>query len=185
MVDTVTAVASLLTVVAFTDSAASGGKHTPAARSPVAPAVDRVIHVSGLVAVPPASAFAYFTSPTLLTQWLTAAADVEERVGGKYELFWQPDDRDNNSTIGCRVTALAPGQLLAFQWRSPKQFKSFANTADPLTHVVVTFVSEGSGTRVHLIHSGWRNSPEWEEARAWQEKAWTGAFEELKRVAKE
>ena len=155
------------------------------ARSPVAPAVDKVIHVSALVAAPPAKSFAYFTSPTLLKQWLTAAADVEGRVGGKYELFWQPDDRENNSTIGCRVTAFAPGQLVAFQWRSPKQFKSFANTAEPLTHVVVTFFAEGSGTRVHLIHSGWRSSPEWEEARAWQEKAWTGAFEELKRVAKE
>jgi uncharacterized protein YndB with AHSA1/START domain len=181
----VAAMASLLTVVALADLAAAGGEHMRVARSPVAPAVDKVIHVSALVAVPPAKAFAYFTNSTLLKQWLTAAADVVERVGGKYELFWQPDDRESNSTIGCRVTAFALGQLLAFQWRSPKQFKSFANTADPLTHVVVTFVPEGSGTRVHLIHSGWRSSAEWEEARAWQEKAWTGAFEELKRVARE
>ena len=185
MIRTAAAGASLLTAVAFADLAASGGEHMQNARSPVAPAVDKVIHVSALVAVPAAKAFAYFTSPTLLEQWLTAAADVEERVGGKYELFWQPDDRENNSTIGCRVTALTPGQLLAFQWRSPRQFKSFANTADPLTHVVVALVPEGSGTRVHLIHSGWRSSAEWEEACAWQEKAWTGAFEELKRVAKE
>jgi len=147
--------------------------------------MDKVIHISALVAAPPAKAFTYFTNPRLLTQWLTAAADIEDRVGGKYELFWQPDDRENNSTIGCRVTAFSRGQLLAFQWRSPKQFKSFANGADPLTHVVVTFLPEGSGTRVHLIHSGWRSSAEWEEARAWQEKAWMGAFEELKRVAKE
>jgi hypothetical protein len=78
---------------------------------------------------------------------------------------------------------MTPGQLLAFQWRSPMQFKSFANTADPLTHVVVTVVAEGSGARVHLVHSGWHSSPEWEEARAWQEMAWTGAFKELERVA--
>jgi uncharacterized protein YndB with AHSA1/START domain len=174
-----------LTVVAFADLAAGGGEHMQNARSPVAPVIDKVIHISVLVAAPPAKAFAYFTNSTLLQQWLTAAADVEERVGGKYELFWQPDDRQNNSTIGCRVTAFVPGHLVAFQWRSPKQFKSFANAADPLTHVVVTFVPQGSGARIHLIHSGWRSSAEWEEARAWQEKAWTGAFEALKRVAKE
>jgi uncharacterized protein YndB with AHSA1/START domain len=172
-------------VLAFADVAAGGGEHMQGTRSAVAPVVDNVIHISTLVAVPPGKAFAYFTNPTLLKEWLTAAADVEERVGGKYELFWQPDDRENNSTIGCRVTAFAPGQLLAFQWRSPKQFKSFANTADPLTHVVVTFVPEGSGTRVHLVHSGWRSSAEWEEARSWQAKAWAGAFVELKGVAKQ
>lgn len=155
----------------------------PVTRSPVAPAVDNVINVSAFVAVPPARAFAYFTDPTLLQQWLTAVAEVETHVGGKYELFWQPHDRENNSTIGCRVTVFEPGQVLAFQWRSPKQFKSFANTADPLTHVVVTFIPEHSGTRVRLVHAGWRSDPQWEEARAWQEKAWTGAFEEFERVA--
>jgi uncharacterized protein YndB with AHSA1/START domain len=155
-----------------------------AARSPIAPATDRIIHLSVFVPIPPARAFAYFTDAALLQQWLAAVADVEPHVGGKYELFWQPDDRESNSTIGCRVTAVEPGQLVAFQWRSPKQFKSFANTADPLTHVVVMFVPENAGTRVHLIHTGWRSSPDWEEARAWQERAWAGAFEELKRLAK-
>jgi len=156
-----------------------------AQRSAIAPAPDKVIYVSSFVSVSPTKAFMHFMSKTLLQSWLTAVADVDPWVGGKYELFWQPDDRESNSTIGCRVTAFAPAQVLAFQWRSPKQFKSFANTADPLTHVVVTFVPEGSGTRVHLVHSGWRSSPEWEEARLWQERAWTGAFKELERVAKE
>jgi uncharacterized protein YndB with AHSA1/START domain len=115
-------------MVTFVNLAAGEGEHMQDTRSPIAPAVDKVIHISALVAAPPAKAFAYFIKPALLTQWLTAAADVEERVGGKYELFWQPDDRENNSTIGCRLTAFAPEQLLAFQWRSPKQFKPFANT---------------------------------------------------------
>jgi uncharacterized protein YndB with AHSA1/START domain len=154
------------------------------ARSPIAPATDKIIHVSAYVARPPDKAFGYFTDPVLLKQWLTAEADVEARVNGKYELFWQPDDRENNSTIGCRVTAIIPGQLLAFQWRSPRQFKLFANTADPLTHVVVTFFPERGKARVRLVHSGWHSTPEWEEARAWQEAAWTGALTELERVAR-
>ena len=143
---------------------------------------DKVIHLSVLLTVSPAEAFDYFKNPTLLTQWLTGAADVEEHVGGKYELFWQPNDRENNSTIGCKITAFEFGQLLAFQWKSPVQFKSFANVADPLTHVVVSFVPESNGTRVHLIHSGWRSSPEWDAALTWQENAWRGAFEELERL---
>ena len=58
-----------------------------------------------------------------------------------------------------------------------------ANGADPLTHVVVTFAARGSGSGVHLVHSGWRSTPEWEEARPWQERAWAGALEKLKSLA--
>jgi uncharacterized protein YndB with AHSA1/START domain len=152
-------------------------------RSAIAPVTDKIIHVQALLAVPPAKAFAFSAANELLESWLAAAAEVEPKVGGKYELFWDPADRENNSTIGCRVTAFAPAQLIAFQWRSPKQFKPFANTADPLTRVLVSFVPEGTGTRVHLIHSGWRSPPEWEEARLWQERAWTGAFKKLEGVA--
>ena len=154
----------------------------PTARSPVAPVADNIIHVSVFVTVPPARAFAYFTTPELLRQSLTAAADVEASVGGKYELFWQPDDRENNSTIGCKITAIEPDQFLSFEWRSPKQFKHFANDADPLTHVVVFAVPQGESTHVHLIHTGWRSTPEWEEARRWQDQAWSGAFERLEKL---
>jgi len=133
--------------------------------------------------VRPARAFEYFTRADLLTAWLTAVAEVEPKIGGKYELFWEPVDRENNSTIGCRITALAADQFLAFQWRSPKQFKTFANAADPLTHVMVAFVPEGPGTRIHLVHTGSRSSSEREEARIWQERSWSVAFKELERTA--
>jgi uncharacterized protein YndB with AHSA1/START domain len=145
--------------------------------------IDRVVHVTAIVPVSAARAFAYFTRADLLTTWLTAAAEVEPAVGGKYELFWDPLDREVNSTIGCRITALIVDELVAFQWRGPKPFRAFANGADPLTHVVVAFVPAGAGTRLHLVHSGWRSGPEWEEARVWQERAWSGAMKELERVA--
>ena len=154
-----------------------------ASRSAVAPVTDRIVHVDAVVAVRPAEAFRHFAVASLLQGWLAPLAEVEARVGGKYELFWEPDDRENNSTIGCRVTAVHDDQMIAFQWRSPRQFKSFANGADPLTHVVVTFVPEGDGTRVHLVHSGWRSGADWEAARVWQERAWTRAFEGLRRVS--
>lgn len=160
-----------------------GSESMAETRSLVEPVEDRIVTVSALLAVSPERAFDYFTTNALLEIWLTAEANVEARVGGPYELFWVPEDRENNSTIGCRVTAVAPGQLIAFQWRSPEQFKAFANGADPLTHAVVLFAPEGTGTRVHVVHSGWRSGPEWEEARVWQERAWTAAFRKLAQVA--
>jgi uncharacterized protein YndB with AHSA1/START domain len=131
--------------------------------------------------VPVEHAYRLFVEPELLTAWLTEAAEVEPRVGGKYELYWTPEDPENNSTIGCRITALAPGELLAFQWRSPIQFKQFANAANPLTHVLVSFHRVDDATRVHLVHSGWREGEEWEEARSWQAQAWRGALAALEK----
>ncbi len=132
-------------------------------------------------------AFEMFTKNEYLQKWLTQSADVEPRIGGKYELFWNPEDKENDSTIGCKITAIEPGKFLAFEWKGPKQYKDLMNTADPLTHVVVFFIpcNEKGGsdacTEIHLIHSGWRSSVEWEEARIWFEKAWDVAFKDLKK----
>ena len=143
--------------------------------------MDRIVRHSARLRCGARRAFEMFTVDRLLESWLVNVAEVEPVVGGKYELFWEPEDRQNNSTVGCRVTAVEPDKFLSFEWRSPKQYKDFANDADPLTHAVVFFIPEGESTEVHLIHSGWRGSREWEEARQWQERAWGVAFKELER----
>ncbi|UCD20034.1 MAG: SRPBCC domain-containing protein [candidate division WOR-3 bacterium] len=122
-------------------------------------------------------AFDMFTQNEYLQSWLAEIADVEPKPGGKYELFWDPDDRENNSTIGCRITAIEEGKFVAFEWKGPKQFKHFMNNTVPLTHVVVFFLPCGRGglspcTEVHLVHTGWGEGGEWQEARSYFEKAW-------------
>jgi uncharacterized protein YndB with AHSA1/START domain len=141
--------------------------------------MDKIIHLSAKLHCTVPNAFKLFTDNRLLETWLTNVAEVEPFVGGKYELFWNPEDRENDSTIGCKVTACQPDELIAFEWRSPKQFKHFANHADPLTHVLVAFIPIGDWTNLHIIHSGWRSSPEWDTARQWQERAWSLALRTL------
>jgi uncharacterized protein YndB with AHSA1/START domain len=130
-------------------------------------------------------AFDMFTVNEHLQSWLTAIADVEPKRGGKYELFWDPDDRENNSTKGCRITLIEENKFVAFEWKGPKQFRHFMNTAVPLTHVVVFFLpcddpSVSPCTEVHLVHSGWGDSAEWREAKSYFDKAWLAALENLK-----
>jgi hypothetical protein len=55
------------------------------------------------------------------------------------------------------------------------------NSARPLTHVIVFFIPTSKGVEVHLLHTGWRDSAEWEEARQWFDRAWTNAFAELQK----
>lgn len=145
--------------------------------------MNTIVHVSAILHCSAHRAFTMFTDSALLSAWLTSFADIEPVVGGKYELFWEPSDPENNSTIGCKITAIVQDRLIAFEWKSPKQYKHFANSANPLTHVVVAFIPKDNSTWVELVHSGWRDSQEWEEARTWQTKAWTGAFEKLKTLA--
>jgi len=147
--------------------------------------MDKILRCSVQLRCNTHRAFEMFTVNELLESWLVTLAEVEPMVGGKYELFWEPHDRENNSTIGCRVTAIEPDKFLSFEWRSPRQFKHFANNADPLTHAVVFFIPEGEWTEVHLIHSGWRSSTEWEAAKQWQVQAWNGAFERLGKLVNE
>jgi uncharacterized protein YndB with AHSA1/START domain len=142
--------------------------------------MNRIIHHSVKLDCDSRRAFEMFTDNRLLETWLAQAADVEPRPGGRYELFWDPADRQNDSTQGCKVTAVEPGQFIAFEWKGPRQFKHFMNNANPLTHVVVFFIPEQSGgTNLHLIHSGWRDTPEWEEAREWFERSWAMALRSL------
>lgn len=126
-----------------------------------------------------------FTVSQQVQSWLAPSANVEPEEGGSYELFWDLENREQDSTIGCRVTAIEEDRLLSFEWKGPRQFQHFMNDADPLTHVVVSFFPSSAGwagpTEVHLVHSGWRGSPEWEEARRWFERAWSVALEELER----
>ena len=129
-------------------------------------------------------AFDLFTIDTLLESWLTEKAEVELEVGGKYELFWDPENRDINSTIGCKITGLEKNKYISFDWKGPVQFQSFMNSSDPLTHVIV-FLSQKhddpTKTIIHLFHVGWRTTIEWQQAREYFEKVWLGALLELQK----
>jgi len=141
--------------------------------------MDKIIYHSINLNCNPNKAFKFFTANKHLEKWLTEVADVEPKVGGKYELFWNPEDRENDSTIGCKVLAISAGKFLCFEWKGPKQLKHFMNIVRPLTNVVVFFIPHMEGTEVHLLHTGWRDTAEWEEARQWFDKAWAMTLTKL------
>ncbi len=141
--------------------------------------MDPILVIKTSLACDQATAFDLFTINTHLESWLTAKANVSAEVGGAYELFWQPETPEDNSTIGCKILALDKPNYLCFEWKGPVQFRSFMNTRQPLTNVVVTFHGNQERTMATLIHTGWGISQEWTEARNYFDKAWTGAFHQL------
>lgn len=147
--------------------------------------MDKLILFAVVLNCPPEKAFEFFTSAEHLEKCLTVKADVEAKVGGKYELFWEPDDPENNSTTGCKILALDAPYLINFEWKGPKQYQHFMNTRRPLTNVTVAFTPMGSKTKVTLIHTGWGETPEWEEARQFFVNAWQGALAQLQKQTNE
>jgi len=143
--------------------------------------MDKIIYHSARLKCGAKKAFEMFTVNKHLERWLTKVADVEPKVGGKFELFWNPKDRESDSTIGCKILAMQPDKFLCFEWKGARQFRHFMNERRPLTNVVVFFIQHEDKTQVNLLHTGWKNTREWEEARKWFNKAWATAFSELEK----
>lgn len=143
--------------------------------------MDRIIHCKVKLNCSQQQAFEMFTKNSNIQSWLAEVADVEPYVGGKYELFWDVNNKEINSTIGCKITAIENNKLLCFEWKGPVQFAHFMNTAEPLTHVTVLFNPDNdNSTEIHLIHTGWRSDENWEKARLWFDSVWTNALNNLK-----
>ena len=140
----------------------------------------KIVHINAKLAGSVERAFKFF-----LKGKYAADADVEPRVGGKYELFWDLEDRTKDSTVGCKFTVFEENKIIAADWTGPPEFEKIMNTADPLTHLLVTFTkAEDKVVEVNLIHTGWGSSPEWEKARLYFENAWTNVFKMLKSYLK-
>jgi uncharacterized protein YndB with AHSA1/START domain len=115
-----------------------------------------------------------------LQKWLAAKATVNPVIGGAYELFWEPENPDRNSTIGCRVAALVPERLIAFTWKGPVPFVDLMNVEPLPTWGLVAFErAPGDSSIMHFRHSGWGTTERWRQAKQWQENAWRGAFSGL------
>jgi uncharacterized protein YndB with AHSA1/START domain len=128
------------------------------------------------------TAFKMFTEGTYLKKWLTEEAEVDPKLGGKFELFWDLANKHRNSTIGCKITGIEKDKFVSFNWKGPVEFQHFMNSADPLTHVIVFFSQDDNNpmkTTTHLFHTGWRKNTEWQKARNYFENAWSKALHGL------
>lgn len=140
----------------------------------------RDIDIQVVIENPANRVFEAWLKPDLLERWLTQKATVEQKVGGAYELFWDLENLDQNSTKGCRITDLVANREISFNWRGPKQYAELMGNQ---TQVFIRLEpQEEGGTLLRFIHTGWGAGPQWDEARSWQAEAWKEAIENLKNM---
>jgi len=137
------------------------------------------------LAVPRDRVWDAWTRPERLAEWLCLRANVEPVVGGRYELFWNPEPSrpESDSTVGCRVLSIDRPRLLRFTWRGSDDVADVMNVdGAPVTEVEVRLGPTPDGTRLTVTHTGWGEGPGWERARAWFDRAWSGALERLRGI---
>jgi uncharacterized protein YndB with AHSA1/START domain len=115
-----------------------------------------------------------------VVKWFAPDARIEPFLGGSYELFFNPANRDQMGTKGCIITLIQPKERLGFTWKGPDDFVDLMNQEDALTYVLVTLSEEAGKTKVLIEHFGWGEGEEWEKARSWHQMAWTQVLSSLK-----
>ena len=143
----------------------------------------RLIRHDVLLAAPPPRVWALWSTNAGLESWFVPRADVELRIGGKYEVYFllgQPVGSQGSE--GCRVLSFLPERMLSFTWNAPPN--------QPLTRprhtwVVLEFDAVDAGTRLRLTHLGWPASGladaegPWTQTFDYFERAWAEVLREL------
>ena len=115
---------------------------------------DRVIRGEVVVAAPPDEVWEAWTTAEGIKSFFAPDCNVECRVGGPYEIFFDPDaPTGQKGGEGLEILALQPKVMLAFTWNAPPRM---ADVRQQRTHVVIRLHSLGERrTRVTLWHDGW------------------------------
>lgn len=117
--------------------------------------------------------FLLFTENIHLEQWLAPKADVKPEVWGNYDLYWDAENLEADENKGCKILALEKNNHITFEWKSNEAFDQVMNHVHPLTKVSIKFTPiNKKQTRISLVHSGWKDTPEWDEARLYHVDKW-------------
>jgi uncharacterized protein YndB with AHSA1/START domain len=127
--------------------------------------------------VSPAEALGWFFAPERLARWLCKRADVEPRVGGRYELFWDLERPEVNSTLGCKVLEYKPERALKVTWAGNEEQLEFMGPGS--TTVSVSAEPTAAGCRLRLEHCGFGDGDRWLKAERWFDTAWKNALVRL------
>ncbi len=112
--------------------------------------------------------------------WFAPEANVEPRIGGAFELFFDPSNHEHESTRGCVFTSIDYKKKLVFTWKGPNQFEKFMNDPSSLTSVEVIFRETNGTTHLNVKHRGWGDGEEWVMAQKWHLRAWEEVLAVLK-----
>lgn len=132
---------------------------------------DRVIEGEVVVEASVGEVWDAWTTEQGVTSFFAPAANVELWVNGRYEILFNPEaEPGQRGAEGTRVLAFQVNKMLAFTWNAPPYLGA---VREQLTHVLIRLKEVAAGkTRVRLVHSGWGEGGEWDQAFVYFVRAW-------------
>jgi uncharacterized protein YndB with AHSA1/START domain len=140
----------------------------------------RSIVFEAVVDASPAQVFRLWTTPDKIPNFFAPKAVIEPRLGGKYEMIFDPETDplgDDSGTRGARILRYEPNRALSFEWtgftrtgRNPQGPVAWAEQRDrrPIaTWVDVRFdpvPGHPRKTRIRLAEHGFQKGGKWEDA---------------------
>jgi len=131
----------------------------------------RAIVLETVVRAAPREVWRAWTTPEGVRSFLAPECRIEMVPGGAYEMLFDPSaEPGSRGGEGNRVMAFQEGRMLSFSWNAPP---SLPEVRRQRTHVTLRFLPEPGGCcRVVLVHDGWGDGGEWDEAYAYFLRAW-------------
>ena len=149
---------------------------------------DRSIRLEAVIDAPPARVFALWTTAAEIPHFFAPQAVIEPRLGGRYEMIFDPDadpTGDDSGTRGARILRYEPDRALAFEWtgftrtgrnpQGPVAWPELRDARPILTWVELRFepvAGHPEQTRVRLAEHGFRRGGRWDEAYAYFWRNW-------------
>jgi uncharacterized protein YndB with AHSA1/START domain len=112
-----------------------------------------------------------WTTEEGIRSFFAPACNIDIRVGGPYEIFFDPDaEPGKRGADGVTIMAIEPKRMLAFTWNAPLHLP---NVRKQWTHVVIRLRPIDDGhTLVAIYHDGWGEGEEWDQAFEYFVRAW-------------
>jgi len=157
---------------------------------------DRTIRIELVAGRPPSEVYKLWTTEAGVTKWFAPAARVDPRVGGRYEIIFDPatdPDGSVRGTKGAKILELVPDKKLVFEWIAFEGQERAGYGGPPVmpepersrekTRVEVVFEpapGDVSKTRIVLVHNGFREGATWDAALVYfRERGWPGVLRQL------
>ncbi len=131
----------------------------------------RAIDMAIYVEAPLAAVWNAWTTEEGVKTFFAPDANIDLRVGGAYELYFNPKARPGmRGSEGCVILAIEPMKMLSFTWNAPPDMPEIRKQK---THVTVRFsqATERS-VKVSIYHDGWGEGEQWDRAYEYFKKTW-------------
>jgi uncharacterized protein YndB with AHSA1/START domain len=139
------------------------------------------IEVTQVVPAAPDKVWSALTTVEGVKTFFAPDAKIALAPNGPYEIYFMPDRPEGERGCdGCSVVSFEPNQKLVFTWNFPPSIPSLRKSKAK-TEVTVTLAAEGSGTKVTLVQSGWKDGADWKKGRDYFSKAWPTVLARLER----